>query len=204
MKAAIELNLMPSRVRALRDAPLPDGVQVVLRIAAGDTDAEREATAIVDRPVSVVRDASAFFIEQLLLHPEADSYRVLGAERGSSPAELRQNMALLMRWLHPDKNPSEERAVFVNRVNRAWDDLKTPERRDAYDRMLASRTVRPRLAPSTAGRRGGAPGSIRTHHAPGATHRKRQLLVSDLLGPVKAGRVGLLRRLFSFLLRRKR
>jgi hypothetical protein len=43
-------------------------------------------------------------------------------------------MALLLRWLHPDLDPCGERSVFVRRVTRAWNDLKTQDRRDAYDR----------------------------------------------------------------------
>ena len=53
----------------------------------------------------MVREASAFFIEQILLGPDADSYRVLGADRNAAAAELRRNMALLLRWLHPDMTP---------------------------------------------------------------------------------------------------
>ena len=173
---------MPSRVRILRDSPLPDGVPMLLRIAAGDEVAEREAAASLDRPAQVVRDASVFYIEQLLLYPEADSYRVLGADPKAPTAELRQNMAHLIRWLHPDKNPMEERAVFVNRVNRAWDDLKTPDRREAYDRMLASRSVPKRhgLSPDTSRRptKTSSTTAADTGHAarhrvaPGATHKK--------------------------------
>ena len=48
-------------------------------------------------------------------------------------------MALLMRWLHPDKDLEGRRSMFVNRVTRAWDDLKTADRRAAYDQRINSR-----------------------------------------------------------------
>ena len=79
LKEAIALTVMPSRARALREGPLPDGITMLLRIAAGDLDAQREAMDASDRSAQVVKDASGFFIEQMLLFPEADSYRVLGA-----------------------------------------------------------------------------------------------------------------------------
>jgi hypothetical protein len=44
-------------------------------------------------------------------------------------------MALLLRWLHPDSDRHEQRVVFAARVTRAWNDLKTNERRVAYDRL---------------------------------------------------------------------
>jgi hypothetical protein len=133
LRAAIELFRMPSRVRITRGEPLPAGVHLLLRIAAGETEAERMAIAATGHSGDVIRQATIFFIEQVLLCPNADSYRVLGADSRASSGELRRNMALLVRWLHPDKGLLGERSVFVSRVNRAWDDLKTPERRTRYD-----------------------------------------------------------------------
>src|SRR6185369_6120921 len=88
------------------------------------------------RPREMIRDAAIFFIEQVMLCPSADSYRVLGARPEASFGELRRNMALLLRWLHPDHDRRGERAVFAARVTRAWNDLKTQERREIYDRSL--------------------------------------------------------------------
>ena len=97
-----------------------------------------------------MRKASAFFIEQILLDPEADSYRVLGADRSATASELRRNMALLLRWLHPDMDRRGTRSMFAGRVTGAWETLKTPERRAAYDKDRSTReaTVRPRRAKS--------------------------------------------------------
>lgn len=80
-----------------------------------------------------MRRASAFFIEQILLSPDADSYRVLGADDTATAAELRHNMALLLRWLHPDVARLGVRSLFAGRITQAWESLKTPERRAAYD-----------------------------------------------------------------------
>lgn len=145
LREALDLIHVPSRVRHMRASPLPDGVDLLLRIAAGDEVAEVQAAGIVDRPVGEIREAAAFFIEQVLLAPEADSYRVLGASPDASRTELRQNMALLMRWLHPDRDAEASRALFAGRVTGAWDDLKTSDRRRAYDqRVRQSETHVPR------------------------------------------------------------
>jgi curved DNA-binding protein CbpA len=111
------------------------GVLELLRIAAGDEEAIGEATEVAGRSRDVVREAVAFFIEQILLSPDADSYRVLGANPEATSAELRRNMALLLRWLHPDLDPHAGRSVFATRVTLAWNDLKTSDRRAAYDRL---------------------------------------------------------------------
>ncbi len=133
LKIAIGLMHVPSQVRLLRSEPLPDGVLMLLRIAAGEVEAEGAAAAFLDRSRDVVRQAATFFIEQILFAPNADSYRVLGASPQATAGELRRNVALLLRWLHPDLDPGGERSIFIGRVTTAWNDLKTPERRAAYD-----------------------------------------------------------------------
>ena len=133
VRVAIDLLQMPSRVRMIRQAPLPEGMGLLLRVAACDAEAAAEAAAMTGRAEPFVSEAAAFFVEQILLDPEADSYRVLASLPGASTADLRRNMALLVRWLHPDVAKGASRSRFVARVTHAWDDVKTPERRQSYD-----------------------------------------------------------------------
>lgn len=136
LRQAIEILYVPSQVRLLKSAPLPKGLPLLLRIAAGDVEAERQARTLTDRPRDVIRKAAAFFIEQILLHPDADYYRVLGASPEASGQELRHNMALLLKWLHPDVDGNGARSVLARRVTMAWDVLRSPERRADYDTAL--------------------------------------------------------------------
>jgi hypothetical protein len=146
LKIAIDLMHVPSQVRLLRSEPLPDGLLILLRIAAGDAEAERAAAALMDRSRTVVRQAATFFIEQILFAPNADSYQVLGASPQASAGELRRNVAILLRGLHPDLDPRGERSIFIGRVTAAWNDLKTPERRAAYDAVRRDKRVDSRSA----------------------------------------------------------
>lgn len=152
LNVAIDLMHSPSQAPRVRAAPLPDGVLMLLRIAASDAEATDQATALIGRSRERVHEAAKFFIEQILLYPDADSYRVLGAAPEASYIELRRNMALLLRWLHPDLGGHNERSVFAARVTRAWNDLKTQERRAAYDQSqrlaLAKRFLRHRQGPA--------------------------------------------------------
>lgn len=184
LKLALELVRVPSRIPHARSTPLPGGVALVLRIASGDAQAASTASASTHRPKAELGEAAAFFIEQVLLAPDADQYRVLGVRPSDSLADIRRNMALLLKWLHPDVQPERERSVFARRVARAWDDLKTAERRAAYDeaqRKVKSRRVtagatpgkRPISTPSNrhapAGRQGAnfAPESATSYHRHG-------------------------------------
>lgn len=152
--SAVDLLNMPSRVRSARLEALPDDVGLLLRLAAGDGDAGKLAAQLTERTVDFNRRAADFFVEQILLAPESDSYRVLGGSQATPPEELRRNMALLVRWLHPDLERSGERSIFVKRVTAAWEDLKTPERRMAYDAARAeAASVKATLASSQGGRR---------------------------------------------------
>ena len=135
LKIAIDLMHVPSQVRHIRSGPLPVGIPKLLRVAAGEDEAISEAVKLTGRSPDVLCKAAAFFIEQILLCPDADSYRVLGANHEAASSELRRNMAFLLRWLHPDMDQQAAHSIFASRVTGAWEDLKTPDRRELYDKV---------------------------------------------------------------------
>lgn len=138
LQSAIDLMQAPSRVRDARSRPLPEEMALLLRIAARDVEALEEAERASGRAREFLRAAALFFIEQILLDPRSDSYRALGGDATTPTADLRRNMALLLRGLHPDLEPQGDNAAAAWRVARAWNDVKTLERRAAYDETLAS------------------------------------------------------------------
>jgi len=144
LAAALALLQNPRLARVARRAPLPQGVTFLLEAAVGETGAVAAATALTGRSEAILNSAAGFFIEQVLLNRHADSYRILGADRETPAAELRRNMALLMRWLHPDllENgaPGQrfDRSAYASRVTKAWESIKTPERRAAYEASRAA------------------------------------------------------------------
>ncbi len=142
IRAALDLYNTPPLVREVRAAPLPAEMEPLLLLVAGDEAALKQAEDQTARPRDTLVNAAAFFVEQILLDPDADHFRVLGANRSASTADLRKHMALIMRWLHPDMDPDGDRSVFATRVIRAWQVLKTPERRAAYEQQLDSRQTR--------------------------------------------------------------
>lgn len=190
IRNAIYLFHMPSAVRQARGASLPAGITLLLEIAAEETGVAEAAASELTRPSEVVRQSAAFYIEQVLLAPESDSYRVLGASRETPSADLRRNMALLLRWTHPDADRAGTRAAFASRITKAWENLKTQERRDSYDASHPLPVKRPPAGPT---RQTGA------HVVPaGAASRPT---------PVNAaapGALGILRRAIGLLLGGKR
>jgi hypothetical protein len=199
LKMAIDLMHFPSEVRLMRSAPLPDTVLTLLRIVAGDEEATSQATEAMGQSRETVREAAAFFIEQVLFCPDADSYRVLGARPDATNGELRRNMALLVRWLHPDHDGQGERSVFAGRVTRAWNDLKTQERRTAYDQSRRIALVEKSLLRKKGGAHSKNRASARRLHN---SQRYRMHAGSRRSFNIHPKQVGLLRRVLLLLLGR--
>lgn len=194
LRIAIELVHVPSRARLIKSAALPEGMGLLLSIAADDERAVLDGVEATGRTREVIKGAASFFVEQVLMASDADSYRTLGARDAATNAELRRNMALLLKALHPDLSQNKDRSIFTGRVTRAWEDLKTQDRRDAYDatRRMALAAVVPSGKP--AGQSKTASKSQRAKLQFVKNSARRQSL--------EAAREpsGLLRRAFSFLL----
>jgi DnaJ domain len=194
LQLAIDLLRVPSQVRRIRSEPLPEGVELLLRVAAGEADAVRSAAVTARRSPATIQRAAAFFIEQIQFAPDADSYRVLGADAAASAGELRRNAALLFKWLHPDRDAHGARAAFTGRLTVAWNDLKTPERRAAYDaqRRATADLVRRKATFGSRSRRKQLARLLALRQA----RQRDEVLASHL------GKLGFLRRALAALLHR--
>jgi hypothetical protein len=180
LAVALAMLDRPNTVKLAQVSRLPSGITFLLEIAAGDSQSLVRASQLTGRSEASLRKAAGFFIEQLLLQPGADNYRRLGCDRKSATSELRRNMALIMRWLHPDVTSTAasehqfSRSVFVNRITQAWETVKTDERRAVYDRVLATKSElnrRPYVQPPVAENR-----KARITHAAAAAPGKRLVM----------------------------
>lgn len=133
LEQALAALRAPSLFAQLRDRPLPDDVLLLLRLAAGDSQAREQAREASGEPDPLVTEAAVMFIQQVMFYPGSDSYRVLGVPVDGSDESIREHRRWLLRWLHPDRNADAWDAVYAERVSHAWQALRTPERRDEYD-----------------------------------------------------------------------
>lgn len=92
---------------------------------------------MIGRETTFVHGAALFYIRQILWASDADNYRVLGVPPDATAARIAEHLRWYMKWLHPDSGGENIQKRFAARVLRAWEALKTPERRRAYDRALA-------------------------------------------------------------------
>jgi hypothetical protein len=133
LEQALEIFRSPSLLRVARERPLPDGMQTLLSLVAGDDGTLQQAAAATGESNARLTEAATFYIQQVLFTPGIDSYRVLGVNADASDHRIKDHRRLLMRWLHPDRNPDGWDNVYVDRVNRAWQDLRSQDRRREYD-----------------------------------------------------------------------
>jgi hypothetical protein len=134
LRLAFNLARKPGLAKAMRRQPLPPDVLVLIRIVAGSPETCRAAATATGKSLDVIKGAATAFLQQILFHESSDSYRTLGASPDASRETLREHLRWLMKWLHPDRNYDDWEIVFAERVLRAWEDVKSVERRAAYDR----------------------------------------------------------------------
>ncbi|MFC7396449.1 molecular chaperone DnaJ [Chelatococcus sp. GCM10030263] len=65
-----------------------------------------------------------------------DYYEILSVDRGASDAEIKAAFRRLAMQCHPDRNPGDQAAeARFKEINEAYDVLKDPQKRAAYDRF---------------------------------------------------------------------
>ena len=76
---------------------------------------------------------------------ELDVYKILRVDPSAEDFVIEAAYRALARHFHPDgSNPSDDQMATINR---AYDQVKTPERRKRYDRLQRSRPMGPGLQP---------------------------------------------------------
>ncbi|MFO1352889.1 MAG: J domain-containing protein [Gammaproteobacteria bacterium] len=120
-------------------AGLPANVGELLKVAAHQH--EHAPGHGDDGPL---QHAARFFIEQVLLAPGADYYRVLGVNPSAPLARIKDHHRLLMRLFHPDRGNTDRQwtDVYSRRINQAYTVLRKPHTRSAYDRTLNAARAR--------------------------------------------------------------
>jgi hypothetical protein len=139
---AIEARTRKTSSSLLSVGPLPDGVKDLLRIVAdGEWCSPATEHAYRLHSAEYVRDASAAFLAGALFHRTADAYRVLGVGPDASSEDVRENKRLLLKWLHPDRNPSPGARSHLARVLEAAEAIEEGRARAAAPPELPPRIV---------------------------------------------------------------
>src|SRR5688572_8224060 len=121
---ALDMVSRPLLIREVQRSPLPPGVREVLRLATSSETELEEARKGRGRDAKALRQAATLFLQQALFYPGANSHRILGLEHGATAEEISDHRRLLLKWLHPDRNPSSWEQMLFQRVIAAAADLE--------------------------------------------------------------------------------
>lgn len=123
LSQAIDLALAPTLAAHQRRQPLPGDVLTLIRVAAGRRESLDAAMAATGRSPDFLRAAAESYLRQVVCHPGADSYRILGVSPPAARTEMRRHMRELVLWLHPDRGGDAWNAALMRRVVAAWQDV---------------------------------------------------------------------------------
>ena len=133
LEIALALWRAPSRRTALQQRPLPRDVAGLMALAAAAPERVADASRRTGEEPKKIVEAARFYLREVLLFDGADAYRLLGVARDCSTTEIKANHRALQQWLHPDRCDGDLESLYASRINAAWSELRSPERRAAYD-----------------------------------------------------------------------
>ncbi len=147
---ALAFYRTPARYLEFRDPgrPLCGDAGPLLRLTCGTTP---DALSLPPGLASADewQAAARFFVQQVLLAPGADNYRLLGVTPQAKDVEIKTHHRLLMRLLHPDREHTDEawHTAAAARINQAYATLRDPEKRAEYNGQLIFDAQQARAAP---------------------------------------------------------
>jgi hypothetical protein len=124
---ALEALSRPDIVPRQMRRPLPSDLIELIRCAAGDRETIERLAAERDIAESSLVEASKFFLRHVISSGGNDNHRTLGLSRSAKREEVREHRRWLLKWLHPDRNPSRWEATLFLKVEKAANTLLAEE-----------------------------------------------------------------------------
>jgi hypothetical protein len=152
----------PGITSFLSVGPLPDGVKSLLRIVAeGEWRDASTEHVYREHGAEKVRAASAAFLSAVLFGRQTDPYRMLGLPQGAPLGEVRENKRLLLKWLHPDRNPESRERENLTRVIEAAEAIEAGRSHQFGGTVHARPTPAAASGSGSGSKRGAAPAVTR-------------------------------------------
>jgi hypothetical protein len=123
--AALNIYRRPNLVRTERRKALPENILSLIRIASGGDVAPEFLTTERAKSEAEAREASVFYIQQVLLSPKSDEFRQLGLTDQATSQQITEHKRYMLKWLHPDRNPNKWESALFQRVANAAEKLES-------------------------------------------------------------------------------
>lgn len=124
MDIALDLFRRPLMARAVQRSPLPPGMLEVIKVAAGEPFHRDGILRQEGQASPKAQQAAALFLQHALFLGPGDDFRQLGLDPGADQDRIREHKRWLLKWLHPDRNPSKWESALFLRVSQAAERLE--------------------------------------------------------------------------------
>lgn len=125
IEVALAVYKQPNQFVVPKTGNYPLFMLDVVKSAAGDEATLQKNSADLDVSTEQVSQASKFYLQKLCASAGDDPFRMLALDVGATEADIRDHKRWLLKWLHPDRNPSKWEAKFFMAVNQAAQQIET-------------------------------------------------------------------------------
>ena len=139
MEQVFILQNNPDAIYDMRTAPLPEGISTLMRLASNPGDLLNDVSQTLAIEAEVLQSHISDYLVAMCFFPNAQPARILGLNNAKNIPLAKEHHRLLLKWLHPDKNP--EHKLYAEQVNRAWAWLKSQEAQTNKEDDLKSKSV---------------------------------------------------------------
>jgi hypothetical protein len=119
---AVLLQKQPALAAAFRQAALPDGMAVLIRLVSDEGGRRKDLAQLLELDESLLQSVATDYLLSVCLYPGSSDLRSLGLNPAADLSTAKEHHRLLLKWLHPDRNPDNQH--FAERVNQAWSAVK--------------------------------------------------------------------------------
>ncbi len=124
LRLALSIYRQPLHKSTYLSKPFPKGVLLLIKIAAGSEEVSELTSQQMQVSTQLLRDASVFYLQQVLAKPNLDAYGCLCLAPGAAAADITLHKRWLLKWLHPDRNSNRWETVLFQRVLGAAEKLE--------------------------------------------------------------------------------
>jgi hypothetical protein len=138
---ALAVYKQPGQFAIPKPGRFPTGMLDIIKTAAGDDDTIHLLCDDTHLPRDTAIQVCKFYLQKLLTTGSNDPYLMLGLDRNASLADLKDHKRWLLKWLHPDRNPSKWESGLFLKVGKAAMQI---EDGNAYEKLETPNSPRHR------------------------------------------------------------
>ncbi len=134
---ALEAARQPKQLLRQSPQPLPPDMLDVIKCAAGDEMTLARYGLERGLHQDSIRDAARVYLQHIVTHANGSDRLVLGLTRSATANDVREHKRWMLKWLHPDRNPSKWEANLFHRVKEASARLENGAGREPEEKPSA-------------------------------------------------------------------